>query len=89
MVRAALIAVIVIMLSACAGTHFSWEDTEKITNGMTESQVVAILGAPYLRSQSGNTSKLVWSWATAFGGARAVGYTFVDGKVVGQSTVGK
>lgn len=77
------------LLVACAGTQFSWEDTEKVKNGMTESEVIAILGKPYSRSQSGNNSKLIWSFATAFGGAKAVAYSFENGKIVGQSTVGK
>jgi hypothetical protein len=84
-----LIVLAAVMLVACAGTRFQWEDTSKVENGMSESEVVAILGKPYSRSQSGNISVLIWSFATAFGDARAVSYKFVDGKVVGSTTVGK
>jgi len=79
----------VIVLAACAGTNFKWEDTEKIQNGMSEEEVVSILGKPRTRSQSGNVSSLMWVYATAFGGGKAVAYRFIDGKVVGSSTVNK
>jgi outer membrane protein assembly factor BamE (lipoprotein component of BamABCDE complex) len=75
-------------LAGCAGTNFKAEDTAKIHNGMTEAEVVAILGKPYGRSQVGtDTLVLTWTYATAFGGAKSATYRFVDGKVVGSTTL--
>ena len=83
-----------LVLTACAGhsvgTPFNWEDTEKIQIGMTESEVVAILGKPYARNQEGNKAQLIWTHATSFGGVESVAYRFEDGLVIEQSsTVGK
>ena len=72
-------------LSACAGTPFQWDDTKRITPGMSESEVIGILGQPYARSQSGNTSVLTWSYKGLTEPVRAVSYRFVDGRVVGCS----
>lgn len=83
-------AILLLLLTACAGTPFRWEDAAKVQNGMTEAEVIAILGNPYSRSQSGNRSTLVWSFATGFGGGgKAVAYSFVNGRVVGNATVGR
>lgn len=84
-----LVAAAAITAGCAAGTPFKWEDTAKIHNGMTEDEVVAILGKPYSRSQNGNVLIETWSSASAFGGAKAVSYRFADGKVVGTTTLGQ
>ncbi len=86
-----VITVVAVMtaVSGCAGTNFRWEDTEKVKQGMTEEEVIAILGKPYSRVQFENRTRLVWTYATLIGGARAVAYTFVDGKMVVASMVNK
>lgn len=80
-----VMAMLPLMLWAagCAGTPFKWEDTEKVRDGMTEQEVVAILGQPYSRTQSGKTRILTWSYSAAFSETRAVSYAFVDGRVTG------
>lgn len=78
-----------LVLAGCAGTPFKWEDTEKIHNGMSESEVVAILGKPYSRTQTGNLTILTWSNATACTGAKAVSYSLRDGRVVGATSINK
>ena len=86
--RAQLIALLACAaLTACAGTYFKWDDVAKVKTGMRESEVTAILGAPYMRTQSGNTSILTWSFAGGFDGARAVSYKFVDGRVATITTL--
>lgn len=78
------------ILAACAGTPFSWEDTAKVKNGMSEAEVIAILGQPYQRVQAnGQTTLMTWSYATGFGGARAASYRFANGVVVGSTTLGQ
>lgn len=76
-------------LAACAGTPFEWDEAAKIHDGMTEDQIVSVLGKPYARSQQGAITVLTYSYASGFGGARAVSYRLVNGRVVGTSTVGK
>lgn len=77
------------VMASCAGTPFKWEDTEKIHVGMSEDEVIAILGKPHSRTASNRLVICTWSFATAFGGARAVSYSFRDGKLVGTTTMGK
>ncbi len=83
------VAAVATLAGCAAGTPFKWEDTAKIHNGMTEDEVVGILGKPYSRSQTGNVLVETWSTASAFGGARAVSYRFVDDKVVSTTTMGQ
>lgn len=83
-------AVAAIASTGCAGTNFSEADTARIRNGMTESEVVEILGKPYSRTQvNGQTAVLTWSYSAAFGGAKAASYRFVDGKVAGSTKIGQ
>lgn len=84
-----LCVALAVALCACAGTNFDWRDTERIKPGMTEGDVVEILGPPYSRAQQGSATVLIWSYATGFGGGKAVSYRLVDGRVVGTATVGK
>lgn len=68
-------------LTACAGTAFNWDSARQIKAGMTEQDVTAIMGSPYLvKSESGKLT-WVWSYADAFAGAKSVSVVFVDGKV--------
>jgi len=71
------------------GTKFNWKDTEKIKDGMTKSEVIAILGKPYSHTRSGNNVTLIWSYATVFGDAKATSCRFVADRVVSQTTIGK
>lgn len=72
---------LILMLSACAGTAFKWDSARQITAGMNEQEVTALMGDPYLvKSQNGGVT-WVWSYADAFAGTKAVSVVFVDGKV--------
>lgn len=88
MIRKAVLGA-AIVLSGCAGTRFDWDDAARVHEGMTEPQVIAVLGKPYSRAQSGNRVVLMWSYASAFGSGRAVSYTLVNGRVVGMSEAGR
>ena len=78
-------AIAAVLLAACAGTPFSWEDTARIQNGMTEADVVTILGNPRTRAQSGNVVILTWAFGTP-AGAKAVAYRLVDGRVTNAAS---
>jgi outer membrane protein assembly factor BamE (lipoprotein component of BamABCDE complex) len=84
-----LVLALAVLLTACAGTNFKTEDVAKIHEGMTEAEVVTILGPPYQRVQTAGFTILTWSYAQAFGGAKAVSYRFVGGKVAASTTVGR
>lgn len=70
-----------LLLSACAGTQFDWANARQIKTGMTEQDVTAIMGAPYLVKSQNGAITWVWSYADAFSGSKAVSVVFVDGKV--------
>jgi hypothetical protein len=78
------------LLAGCAGTPFRWQDVDRVHDGMTEPQVVAILGPPDSRSQHGNRLALGWAHVNPITTRiRSVGFTLVDGLVVGSQASGR
>lgn len=79
----ALTAVIgaALLLTACYGTRFNWDDARRIQPGMTEQQVVAIMGDPLSVAVTPNGNAWVWTYADGFGHARTLSVLFKDGKV--------
>jgi outer membrane protein assembly factor BamE (lipoprotein component of BamABCDE complex) len=75
------------VITACAGTHFKWDAARQIRPGMTEQQVTALLGPPYMVTSSGGEQRWTWSYADTFSGARAVSITLRDGKVTGSPSI--
>lgn len=80
MLRAILLA-LTLTVSACAGTNFNWDTARQIKPGMTEQEVTALMGRPYLVKSAGSQVTWVWSHANALGASKAVSVVFVDGKV--------
>ena len=70
------------LLVACAGTPFKWDAARQIKEGMTEKEVTALMGAPYMVTSAGEKQTWVWSHANAFGGAKSLALQFKDGKVI-------
>lgn len=71
-----------ITLSACAGTAFQWDTARQIKAGMSEQEVQALMGPPYLVQSKPDGLVWVWSHAGAFSGVKTVSVVFRDGKVV-------
>jgi outer membrane protein assembly factor BamE (lipoprotein component of BamABCDE complex) len=84
----AYVALSLILVACGAGTPFSWEDTAKVKPGMTEAEVIAIMGKPYSRSASGTQSTLIWNYAS-HDGSKAVALKFENGRLVGNDKTGK
>jgi len=76
-----ILLLLTVLLVACAGTAFKWDSARQIKVGMTEQEVTAIMGAPYLVKSQAEGITWVWSYADAFAGAKAVSVVFHDGKV--------
>ena len=71
-----------LLLSACAGTAFKWDDVQRVEVGMTQQEVISMIGKPNLVMAQGDSTILAWSHATAFGSVRSVSIAFgKDGKV--------
>ena len=77
------VAVLALVLSGCAGTSFSYDDTRKVQVGMTEDQVTQIMGPPYSVVSRADGQMWVWSHANGMTGAsRVISFRMLDGKVV-------
>lgn len=71
------------MLAGCAGTNFEWSNARQLKTGMTQAEVTALMGRPYLvKSEGAGRVKWVWSWAAGFGGHKAMSVAFQDGALV-------
>lgn len=58
-----MVLTLVLMTCASAGKHFTINDANKVTNGMTREEVIAIMGTtPYQIRDQGK--EFVWSYAT-------------------------
>lgn len=72
---------ICILISACAGTPFSWEDARKVQLGMNEDQVVEIMGRPSRVSSGPNGTTWVWFWVNLYAETRSFVLTMKNGEV--------
>lgn len=86
MTRKAAILLAVLTLGGCAasGTAFEWDNARKVTVGMTEADLVRLLGKPNSVTTRGDMQ--VWSWvyvsASPLGVSnRHVTFPLKDGKV--------
>lgn len=77
-----LVAVAAALLVGCAGTPFNWDAARQIKPGMTEQQLVELLGRPYLVRSGPDGHTWVWSYADAFQGAKSVSVLIRGGQVV-------
>ena len=79
----AVAATLVLVLSGCAGTSFSYDNARKVQVGMTEDQVTQIMGPPYSVVSRADGQMWVWSHANGMTGAsRVISFRMLDGKVV-------
>lgn len=72
-----------IFLAACAGTAFEWDQARKIKEGMTASEVTALVGTPNNVRAQGDTTRYVWVYVNSFSGTRTLVVDFdKDGRVI-------
>ena len=87
MKRLAIAILLTGLLVGCAGTSFDWSQVRQIKQGMTEAEVVAIMGAPYLVKSTADGLVWVWSYAGSFSGVRTVSVVLRDGKVAAAPVI--
>lgn len=80
--RALFAPIAAVVLCACAGTPFDWDTARKVTPGMSEAQVTALLGKPYMVTSRADRVLWVWSYSSAFEGSKALTIPFRDGLVL-------
>ena len=79
--RGLLFALLCTTLAGCYGTRFTWDDARRIQPGMTEQQVVAIMGNPMTVSATPYGAHWSWAYADSFGSARSFSVIMRDGRV--------
>nr|DAS44423.1 MAG TPA: SmpA / OmlA family [Bacteriophage sp.] len=83
-----LAAVVAAGLAGCAGTNFNWNNARQIKEGMSEQQVLTLLGKPNMTTSTPNGLIYVWSFANGFTGtARSVSVIMKDGVVVSAPSI--
>jgi hypothetical protein len=71
-----------LLLMACAGTAFKWDDARRLQVGMTTSEVESLIGKPNQISVSGDVVRYVWVWVNLYTGTRTLRVDFKDDKVI-------
>lgn len=76
-----------VAVSACAyGSQFEIEKARLIKPGMTEQEVIALIGKPFSRTQRVGDEVLTWAnYNTLDGSSKVVSLIMVDGKVKATS----
>ncbi|MBY8314931.1 outer membrane protein assembly factor BamE [Vibrio fluvialis] len=85
-----LVAILALVLAACAGTPFKFENARQVQVGMSESEVTQLLGSPYMVTSRGDEQIWVWSYANGLTGAsKSISFIMKDGKVESVPTIPK
>lgn len=84
-----MVLVIVLCVHSCSSHEVSYENYQKIHNGMTYSEVVDILGKGTLESEvsSGGSTTKMYSW-TNLSGTKVITVYFINGIVYMKTQVG-
>jgi hypothetical protein len=70
------------LLTACAGTKFSFEQARQVKVGMSEAEVTERMGKPYMIKSQGDTQVWIWSHANGLtGGTQMISFEMKGGKV--------
>ena len=77
-----IIAALCLCLGGCYGTRFSYDEARQVQVGMTDEQVIDIMGNPYqIRSQL-NGEQWLYHYVNGFTmGSKSVSFWIKDGKV--------
>lgn len=81
--RALATLLAVTFFAGCAGTNFSYDKARQVQVGMTEGELIELMGKPYSVIARSGSQMWVWSYANSLSGSsRAVSYELRDGRVV-------
>ena len=87
-VFALLLASLLLTACATAGTKFDFSQARQIRVGMTEQEVVQLMGKPMSVTARGQNQVWVWSYANGMtGGSRSISFIMKDGKVSTVPTI--
>jgi len=86
MKKAMCMLVLSVLIAGCAGTSFKWDQARQIRDGMSEKELVSIMGSPY-QVRVGEDGQQLWQWVHVdlygfSGGTKTLNVQVKDGKVV-------
>lgn len=76
-----IVILLSLVLLACVGTPFRFENARQVKVGMAEAEVTQLMGPPYMVSTVGDQQIWVWSYAPMIGAPQSVTFIMKDGKV--------
>jgi len=85
MKKIAWIFVTLSLLAGCAtaGREVNWDKARQVKVGMSEAEVTALMGPPYMVSSRDGGQRWIWTYANGFTGASStMTVDWKDGKVV-------
>lgn len=88
-IHAIALSAAILLLLGCAGTPFTFGQASQVKVGMTEDQVLGLMGSPYSVVSRGDSQMWIWSHANAFGGAKTISFEMKDGKVASVPSIPK
>jgi len=71
-----------LVVCACAGTPFKWNDARRITQGMTTADVKALIGSPTSVTARDGLLIYVWVYVSSISGSKTLRVDFKDDKVI-------
>ena len=87
-IKVLLVAVVVALLTACAGTKFSFDQARQVKVGMSEAEVTELMCKPYMIKSQGDTQIWIWSHANGMtGGSQMISFEMKAGKVESVPTI--
>jgi len=74
---------LLLMLAGCAsaGRSFEWDTARQVKVGMTEAELIAVMGKPNVVNSHGESQTWVWVYVHSLTGSRRVSFGLKDGKV--------
>lgn len=78
-----------LFLGGCAGVNFDWDDARQVSIGMSQDEVITIMGNPsHISSYGDGTTLYQWVFATGFGSVKQFTVKFDDtGKAISVPAV--
>lgn len=83
-----LVVALIGLLTACAGNNFNWDSARQIKEGMSEAEMLTLMGNPNAVKSDANGLIYVWTHVNGLtGSVKTVSAVVKDGKVTSAPVV--
>jgi outer membrane protein assembly factor BamE (lipoprotein component of BamABCDE complex) len=79
--------VLCLVLIGCMGSYFKFDQVRQVTTGMTEDEVVKIMGKPMMVTASEGQVKWIYAYGTGLGTGASCSFVFSNKVVVSTPQV--